>query len=218
MQANSRACDAGGVAAAEVTLEEVLAITSGNADAAVTHLHYQPCCFLLSNSLDGAPERRVFDRVGNQIAKCVKKQFGITVNARRQRRIIFADDHAASRIAMHLTCIAQQHTGIEFSWMEHRLPIQHARCAEQTVHDIRDPLHCTAYACPSLCNVFAIEPLAHLNEPLRMSVDDRERSSEFMGSHGDEIALLSRQPAFVLEPLLQRCGLFDQSTLAIHQS
>src|ERR1700680_300823 len=178
MQANSRACDAGGVAAAEVTLEKVLAITSGNADAAVTHLYHQPCCLLPSHHLDGAPQRRVFDRIRNQIAKCVKKQFGITVNGRRQRRIIFADDHAASRVAMHLTCIAKQHTGIEFSWMEHCLPIEHTRCTQQTVHDIRDPLHRTAYACTSLCNVTGIQPLAHLYEPLRMSVDDRQWSSE----------------------------------------
>src|ERR1700693_604272 len=91
MQANSRACDAGGVAAPEVTLEKVLAITSGNADAAVTHLYHQPFCLLPSNHLDGAPQRRVLDRIGNQIAECVKKQFGITANGRRQRRIIFAD-------------------------------------------------------------------------------------------------------------------------------
>jgi len=38
MQANSGARDAGGIAAPEVTLEKVLASTSGNADAAVTHL------------------------------------------------------------------------------------------------------------------------------------------------------------------------------------
>src|SRR5260370_37391946 len=152
MQPNSRACDADGISAAEVTLEKVLAITSGNADAAVTHLYHQPFCLLLSNDLDGAPQRRIFDRVGNQIAKCVKKQFWITVNGRRQRRIIFTDDHAASRIAMHSTCIAQQHTGIEISWMEHCLPIQHTRCAQQSVHDIRDTLHCSAYARASLCN------------------------------------------------------------------
>src|ERR1700719_113386 len=119
---------------------------------------------------------------------------------------------------MHLTCIPQQHTGIEFSWMEHCLSIQYTRCAQQTVHDIRDPLYRTAYACASLCNVSGIQPLAHLNEPLRMSVDDRQWGSEFMGSHGDEITFLSRQPALVLETLLQRRGLFDQSTLAIHQS
>src|ERR1700730_13249097 len=101
MQANSRARDAGRVTAAEVTLEKVLAITSRNADAEVTHLYHQPFCLLPSNHLDGAPQRRVFDRIGNQIAECVKKQFGITVNGRRHRRIILADDYTASRIAMH---------------------------------------------------------------------------------------------------------------------
>src|SRR5882757_3471610 len=69
MQANSRTRDAGRVTAAEVTLEEVFAVTRGNPNAAVTHLYHQRRCLLSCNHLDGAPRRRVFDRVGNQIAK-----------------------------------------------------------------------------------------------------------------------------------------------------
>ena len=55
--------------------------------------------------------------------------------------IFLADDHAASRIAMHLTRVAQQRTGIEFSWMEHCLPVQNPRGLKQAVHDIRYSLN-----------------------------------------------------------------------------
>src|ERR1700719_2692614 len=65
MQANSRARDAGRVTAAEVTLEEVLAVTRGYPNSAVTHLYHQPCHLLSRNHLDGASRRRVLDRIGN---------------------------------------------------------------------------------------------------------------------------------------------------------
>src|ERR1700686_3029426 len=107
---------------------------------------------------------------------------------------------------MHLTRVAQQDARVEFRRMEHELPVKQARCAQQAVHDIRYPLHGTSDACASFCNILRVEPLTHLDETLRMCVDDGQRSAELMRGHGHEIALLSRQPPLVLESLLQVRG------------
>src|ERR1700688_4222273 len=102
--------------------------------------------------------------------------------------------------------------------MKYCVPIQNARCPQQAVHNIRYPLHRTANARAAVRGVRGTEPVAHFNKTLGVSIDDREWSSKFMGSHGNEIPLLRRQSSLVLEPLLQRRVLFNQSTLAFHES
>src|SRR5260370_12191707 len=144
----------------------------------------------------------------------MKQQLRIAVDGCRQRRKIFVYDYAARCIAMHLTCVAQQDGGVEFARMEHDLSVEETRCAQQAVHDIGYPLHGTADARASICDIPRVKPLAHLDEALGMRVDDGQRCAEFMGGHGHEIALLSRQPPLVLESLLQGRGLLARSSLA----
>jgi hypothetical protein len=50
-----------------------------------------------------------------------------------------------------------------------------------------------------------------------MPVDDRERSAKLKGSHGDKVALLDREPLLVFERLVERSGLFEKTTLALHE-
>jgi hypothetical protein len=214
MQADAGAGDAGRVAAAKVTFEKPRAVAGRNADAMVAHVHHQPARFFPRHDFGRASGGRILDGVGDQIAEGMEQKFRIAEDGRRQAGEVLDDDGAPVGIAMRLACVAQQRAGIEIAGVESSPAVEHARGAEQAVHDVGDTLHGAADSGASLRRIRRIETVLHLDEPLRVAVDDGERSSKLMGSHRYEIALLRRQPAFVLQTRLQCRRLFEQSPLA----
>ncbi len=135
----------------------------------------------------------------------------------RQRLEVLDDDGAAVRIAVRLTGIAQQRGRIEVAGMERRPAVEDPRGPEQAVHDVGDALHGAADAGTALGGVRGVQAVLHLDEPLRVTVDDGERRAELVGSHGDEIALLLHQAPLVLEARLERGRLLEQAALAGHE-
>ena len=146
MQSDAGACDAGGVAAAKIALEQPHAVARRNADAVIAHLHHQPSRFLARPDLGRARSRGILDGVGDEIAERVKQQLRIAMNGRGQRLEVLDDDGAAVRIAVGLTGIAQQRGRIEVAGMKCGSAIEDPRGAEQAVHDVGDALHGAADA------------------------------------------------------------------------
>src|ERR1700683_549668 len=105
MQAHPGACDSGRIRSAKISLKESLAISCGNSYAMIAHLHDELALVLPGIHIDRTAGRRVFDRIGDQIAEGMKQQFRITVDGCRQVLEVFRDVYTSIGLTVRLASV-----------------------------------------------------------------------------------------------------------------
>ena len=113
----------------------------------------------------------------------MEQQLRIAVNRRRQSRVVLDDIRSACRLAVGLAGLVQQAARIELRRLKHAVTIEQLRRREQALHDARHAQHGAADARAAIGDLSRRDTAAHLDESLRVAIDDGQRRAKFMRCH-----------------------------------